>query len=103
VQVKGNGKKNYPLILVSEVLPWKIPQVITLLEQGMNSAQHTFDNRLAYHEGRRAYFQGIPRDKNVYEIVDEDRAAAWWRGWDDAEEEDRADGYKTTPPSKDEP
>ena len=55
----------------------------------MNTARSNFENKVAYHEGRRAYFQGIPREKNNYETLnDEDQAEAWWRGWDQAQEED---------------
>ena len=55
----------------------------------MNADRSDFKNKLAYYEGRRAYYQGIPREKNVYQTLsDKDNATAWWRGWDQAQEED---------------
>ncbi len=65
----------------------------------MNTARYNFENQIAYYEGRRAYFQGIPREKNFYETPNnEDQAAAWWRGWDQAQEEDTGLSYNISPP-----
>ncbi len=67
----------------------------------MNTARYNFENQIAYYTGRRAYFQGIPRDKNNYEPVnDEDQAAAWRHGWDQAQDEDTGLPYSISPPDK---
>ena len=70
----------------------KIPKVIT-----------RYDLMNAYSEGKRAYYDGKRRGYNPFaDMYHEQLAAAWWSGWDDAQNETQGRGNNTLPPSKDE-
>ena len=69
----------------------------------MNIDFHNSDIRLAYNEGLRAYYSGKPREDNIYDVPGyEDRAAAWWLGWDHAQEDD-LDMNNLTGPGEEKP
>jgi hypothetical protein len=49
----------------------KIPDNITSL-----------DKAIAYMEGLRAFDEGLQREDNPYQNINEDLMWAWWNGWD---------------------
>lgn len=70
----------------------------------MNMDFQNFYIRLAYNEGVHVYYCGKRREDNIYDTPGhEDRAAAWFLGWDHAQKEDLDMGNNAVPPNKDEP